>query len=200
MYGRYCYTVVMKQAYIIDNGSFYSQQLASLLQGYKINIRAFDDINRSEIADDSLIILTGGHKFKVQWHDKQYSKEIALIKSHHSPIIGVCLGAQLIAHVYGVHLHTLKENRKGTITIHSTNDTNRLFEGKKDIRVYENHHLSLQQLHDPLIDLARSEDGVEVFRHQTKPIYGIQFHPEVLNDNEGLQLFNSILENVSAKS
>ncbi len=195
----FCYSYTMQHAYIIDNGSFYTEQLATVLQGFDIKVYKFDEINVSDIIVGSLIILSGGHTFKVQWHDKQYLNEIKLIKNHLGPIIGVCLGAQLIAHAYGEHLHTMNENRKGTLTIHATDNESPLFKGKKEIRVYENHHLSIQQLHDPLVGLANSDDGVEVFRHKIKPIYGIQFHPEVLSDNDGLQLFKTILEDVSAK-
>ena len=197
--GRFCYSEVMKQVYIIDNGSFYTEQLTTLLPGHNINVYNFDEINPLDITPNSLIILSGGHKLRVQWHDREYSTEIQLIKKYTGPIIGVCLGAQLIAHVYGEHLHVLEEYRKGTVTIHAMNTSIPLFKGIKELRVYENHHLSIQQLHLPLVGLAQSDDGIEVFRHQIKPVYGIQFHPEVLTGNDGLQLFKAILEDVEAE-
>lgn len=185
------------KAYVIDNGSFYTEQLASLLSKYKVFLRKFDQVSLSSIEPGSLVILSGGHTYKVQWHDKQYAKEIEIIKMHSGPIIGVCLGAQLIAHVYGEHLHTMTENRKGTVSIHPTGNEPLLFTDSRNIKVYENHHLSIPKLHKPLMSLAESDDGVEIFRHEDKPIFGIQFHPEVLKNNNGEQLFETILNSLT---
>lgn len=187
------------QAYIINNGSFYTEQLEELLSEYKTSVFDFDEINPSDITPGSIVVLSGGHILKVQWHDKQYAKEIEIIKYHDGPVIGICLGAQLIAHVYGEHLHTLEKQRKGTVKINSTDLSNPLFTGKKEMKVYENHHLAIQKLHPPLIGLAESDDGIEIFRHVDKPIYGIQFHPEVLDGNNGAQLFQAILNSVSVR-
>ncbi len=184
-------------AYIIDNGSFYTKQLGELLSIYETVVLPFDDIQLSSIKPGSLVVLSGGHVMKVQWHDKQYAKEIDIIQHHDGPIIGVCLGAQLIAHVYGEHLHSLVENRKGVVKIRSSDTANPLFRGVKEMKVYENHHLSIRQLHRPLIGLAQSDDGVEIFRHEDKPIYGIQFHPEVMKGNDGKQIFEAILSGLS---
>lgn len=185
------------KAYIIDNGSFYTEQLRRLLGSYEIVVLPFDGLEPSDIEQGSLVVLSGGHVLKVQWHDKQYAKEIDIIKHHDGPIIGICLGAQLIAHSYGEHLHTLQENRKGTIKVAATDRNNPLFDGLKELKVYENHHLSLRKLHRPLVGLAESEDGVEIYRHESKPVYGVQFHPEVFNDNDGQQIFEAILNDLT---
>lgn len=185
------------KAYVIDNGSFYTEQLEKILNQYQVILRKFDEVSLSDIEPGSFVVLSGGHTYRVQWHDKQYAKETEVIRKHDGPIIGVCLGAQLIAHVYGEHLHTMAENRKGTVSIHPTGNKPLLFADYKNIKVYENHHLSIPELHKPLISLAESSDGVEIFRHENKPIFGIQFHPEVLKNNNGEQLFETILSSLT---
>ncbi len=186
------------KAYIVNNGTSYAGQLQELLGSYDVVLKNFDEVSLREIEPGSLVVLSGGHILKVQWHNKQYAKEIEIIREYEGPIVGVCLGAQLIAHAYGEHLHAMAKNHKGIIKIHAADTSNTLFEGSKEVNVYENHHLSITILHLPLVSLAESADGVEVFRHIDKPIYGLQFHPEILKHNNGKSLFVDILSSLNS--
>jgi anthranilate/para-aminobenzoate synthase component II len=45
--------------------------------------------------------------------------------------------------------------------------------------------------------LATSKDGIEAIKHRTKPIYGVQFHPSLLSDNEGYKTLENFLKLIS---
>lgn len=180
------------RVYIIDNGSKYIDALEGLLSDIQCERVAYGDIKQSDIASDDLVILSGGHNFPVLWHDKEYQKELNLIQSHRGPLIGICLGFQLIAHYYGSHLCLLERRRKGKLHIFPTHGST-LLDREKSIRVYESHNWSAKVLKKPLIALAQSEDGIEIFRHQDLPVYGFQFHPESSKDTDGEEIFMKIV-------
>ena len=173
---------------IIDNGSSYINKLKRLLQAkvvkwnqlYKVNFNGY-----------GLIVLSGGHKLPVMWHGPEFANEIRIIKKIRKPIIGICLGSELIAHAYGAKLFKLNRREHRTIKI---------IQNKQIFRVFESHRWAIKQLPKNFIALARSKDGIEIFRHKSRPIFGIQFHPEVLlTKTDGRKLLTNILSGLGRK-
>lgn len=181
------------RTFVIDNDSKYINQLLESLDGLMPVLISYDTLNQNEISSDDLVVLSGGHGYPVLWHEKEYKKEIDIIESHQGPIIGICLGFELISHVFGSHLHRLKARQKGSVLIKPTIKNN-IVTDEQSFTVYENHNWSVEKLEKPLIALANSDDGVEVLKHISKPIYGMQFHPEVKNGNGNIILQNILNE------
>lgn len=178
---------------IVDNESSYTKELVNLFGSHTVRIINYRELSSDAIQSGDTVILTGGHNEPILWHETTFAAEIEIVKQHKGPVIGICLGFELIAHVYGTHLHLLNRRRKGELFLTAT--------GKGAIpiptrvSVFENHNWSVRTLKRPLIALATSEDGVEILKHRTKPIYGMQFHPEK-SSPEGLALLKTILEQV----
>lgn len=51
--------------------------------------------------------------------------------------------------------------------------------------VFEAHQQSVVALPSVLVPLAKSQYGYEIIKHKEFPVYGFQFHPEVLKDDNG---------------
>ncbi len=181
---------------IVDNESKYTNALVKLLYHESPRIINYQDLDYKKFSKDDIVILTGGHGDPILWHKKIYYQEAKLVKKHKGPIIGICLGFELIAHVYGSHLHLLNTRRKGEIKLTSTNAASLII--PPYVKVYENHNWSVSKLKKPLMPLAYSKDGIEILKHTRKPIYGLQFHPEE-SSSSGMALFNAILEQVNHK-
>lgn len=175
---------------IIDNGSTYISDVEDLFSEYDTDIISYNQLGNHKISDETLLVLSGGHNFPVLWHENEYKTELNYIKNHKGPIIGICLGFQLIAHAYGSHLHLLARRRHGKLSLTAIGDS-RLLGDSTHVTVYESHHWSVQNVHDPLIALAKSVDGIEILKHKEKPIYGVQFHPE--KDHSGHEIIQNIL-------
>ena len=178
---------------IVDNESKYTNALVEVLRDKNPTVINYKNLDYRELTTGDIVILTGGHRDPILWHKKQYSQETELVKKHKGPIIGICLGFELIAHIYGSHLHLLNVRRKGEVKLITTGIGS--FFVPASVSVYENHNWSVQKVKRPLRAIAYSKDGVEFFKHSRKPIYGLQFHPEV-SSSAGLSIFNAILDDL----
>ncbi len=119
---------------------------------------------------------------------KQYAKEIA------RPILGICLGHQLIAEAYGGSV------RKGTLggyasVVVEVCDQDEILAGiGPRIKTWASHADEVSGLPERFIRLARSEIcDVEAMRHVDKPIYGVQWHPEVAHTEAGNRLLTNFI-------
>jgi GMP synthase-like glutamine amidotransferase len=113
------------------------------------------------------------------------------------PIVGICLGAEVIANAFDATLEHLDEKRRGIFTISPTEKGTELLGIRSPFDVYEGHSSAITKLPDVFDVLATSEDGIEIFKHKSRPLYGLQFHPEHLVDRtSGDEIFEGILSRI----
>jgi para-aminobenzoate synthetase component 2 len=108
------------------------------------------------------------------------------------PVLGVCLGHQVIATVLGGTVRRAPELVHGyTSDIH--HDAAGVFRGLPDpLTVTRYHSLALDPatVPDDLVVSARTLDGVIMgIRHRSAPVEGVQFHPESVLSMAGHDLF-----------
>lgn len=121
------------------------------------------------------------------------------------PILGVCLGHQIIGYVFGAKVEKGKCPMHGKVS-ELTHRGENLFAGlPSPFRVTRYHSLVVQEEslpHELQVD-ARTDDGVVMaVSHRTMPIYGVQFHPEAVLTQYGHELlenFCHICEKFAAK-
>jgi len=182
---------------LIDNDSVLLQKLEALIPGKEI-VRAWDDLSSVDANDFDLIVLSGGSRFGVMDGETRLKSEIELIKNSKKPIIGICFGCELIVHAFGGVLEKMKTTEKGIIKIKAIkNDP--IFSGIKEFEVYEHHRWHISKMPKDFIILAESANSIEAIKHNTLPIYGLQFHPENFRDKtDGDKIFMNIF-NLSTK-
>ena len=119
------------------------------------------------------------------------------------PILGICLGHQVIASYYGAKIICSSEVMHGKVSKIQHNHSP-LFSGLPDeFYVTRYHSLTVNPEGFPNKKLVLSakhinaDESVEVMalQHQKLPIYGVQFHPEAILTEHGLEVFRSFLSN-----
>jgi anthranilate synthase component 2 len=113
------------------------------------------------------------------------------------PVLGVCLGHQAIGQAYGGDVIRAQALMHGkTSAIHHTGQG--VFEGLKNpFTATRYHSLSVKKdtLPDELIVTAWTDDGeIMGFHHVTRPVHGVQFHPESIATECGHELLANFLQ------
>lgn len=184
---------------MIDNYDSFVYNLARYLQELREQVVLVrnDRITAEEIErqmqDGRLegLILSPGPKSPA---DCGNCREIVRKLAGRIPILGVCLGHQIIGHVFGAKIRKGVRPMHGKVTAITTEGTG-LFAGlPRTYQVTRYHSLVVSEENFPSrlqID-ARAEDGaVMAIRHRELPVYGIQFHPEAVLTEYG----HALLEN-----
>jgi len=128
-----------------------------------------------------VIILSGGHSLSVINHDTEFKNELEVIRKTNIPLIGICLGFELIAHAYSATLRRLETKEKGLVQL-KVIQPHQVLLGITEANVYESHRWIVERVPKPLVGLAASKDGYEIIAHESKPIFGFQFHPEMFQE------------------
>ena len=113
------------------------------------------------------------------------------------PILGICLGQQSIGQAYGGKVIRAKQIMHGKVSdIH--HDSTGLFEGlDSPFKATRYHSLSVEResLPDCLAINGWTEDQeIMSLRHKTRPIHGLQFHPESIASENGHALIERFLK------
>jgi len=181
---------------IIDNGTKHIKELKSVFFEYNFKVIKRNNLNNFKYNDFDLIVLSGSSKLSVVNHPIEYENEINLIKTSKIPIIGICLGFELICYTFNEKLSLLKKKRKGLLKVHKVLNTKILSHINSHFFVYDSHRWGIKNT-DNLLALAKSKDGIEIVKHPTKKIYGLQFHPEVFKSkSKGYLILKNIINSI----
>lgn len=175
----------MKKIGVIDNHDSFVYNLVQLLNETKsVSVDVFkNDILSPEIATcyDALLISPGPGLPEDAGELMPFLKQIY----QHIPILGVCLGHQAIAQLFGLKLSHLGKPLHGHITTLNQIDTQDII--FKDlplpIRVGRYHswvvnRSEIENNPDLTLSSTDEEGHVMSFYHKQYPIHGVQFHPE----------------------
>lgn len=171
----------MKKVVVIDNYDSFTYNLVHYLEALDCEVTVYrnDEFELDDIAPFHKILLSPGPGIPGEAGLlKQLISEYASRKS----ILGVCLGQQAIAEVFGGRLVNLEKVYHGVTTEISITDAGEiLYKGlPQTISVGRYHSWSVNpELPDSLVATAVDSSGeIMSLRHATFDVRGVQFHPE----------------------
>ena len=187
---------------MIDNYDSFTYNLVQYIEALGVSVRVFrnDAISSSEIKtmDPAGIVISPG-----PGRPESAGVTLSVVKEYSGkiPILGVCLGHQVIAAAFGGDVVSAKKLMHGkTSTI--TSDGKALFQGvSKPFKAMRYHSLvvSIKNLPKCFEISAQSEEGeIMGIRHKRHPTEGIQFHPESIMTPIGKRLLRNFI-NIMAK-
>ncbi len=181
---------------LIDNHSKLLSEVEKILDG-EIVVKEWDALSPEDATSFDLIIISGATAFfPINGNEKRLFSEIDLVRHATAPIIGICYGCQIIARAFGGTVEKMELRHEGLTKIRVVLP-DPIFEGRKEFTVFESHRFVIRDLPPIVAPLAESRHGIEMIKHKTLPIFGLQFHPEhEVNKNDGLIIFKNILKSL----
>jgi len=116
------------------------------------------------------------------------------------PTLGVCLGCQGIGALFGASIISAKHLMHGKSSTIKHDGKGVFFNLQNPLKIARYHSLALDidTIPDELKITTQTEDGeVMGVRHRDYPIEGVQFHPESILTEQGLQMIQNFLDQTS---
>lgn len=175
--------------HIVDNGGQYTHLIGRALRDVGLKGDLIDNETPvEEMGDAAGVILSGGPSLDDSGDSGLYARELDV------PILGICLGHQAIAEEFGGEVGPGEKGGYAEVEIEITG--NGLFDGIGDsTRVWASHADEVKGVPDGFEVTARSEIcEVEAMAHRDRPIFGVQFHPEVHHTEQGGAILRNFAE------
>lgn len=183
---------------LLDNYDSFTYNIAHIIRGQGIpcDVIKNDAITLPEVAAYDGVILSPG-----PGKPPEAGQTMAVIDRFWDikPILGVCLGHQALAMAAGASLYRLPEVWHGK-TSGIRHDGCGVFSGTPSpLRVMRYHSLAVEPDSLPatwLVSAATDDGVIMAMRHRSKPLYGVQFHPESVLTEHGEKLLMNFISTV----
>ena len=124
-----------------------------------------------------------------------------LLKENSEPLLCICVSHQLLAEALGGRTGPAKEPEYGRITVHVDEEDEVLRGAGSSFTAWASHNDEVIRMPDGFQRLAHSQNcKIEAMRSSNRPIYGVQFHPEVSHTTMGRTIFRNFVEIVKRNS
>ncbi len=180
---------------ILDCGSQFTQLIARRVR----EARVYSEIHPATRSLDWIrawkpdgIILSGGPSSVMDDGAPTVAREVLDV----APILGVCYGMQLIAHLEGGEVVGGGKREYGRSEVEVTDNSGLFagFEHHESTTVWMSHGDHVEVVPPGFVETARTGGRVVAgFRHATRPIHAIQFHGEVVHTVRGADIIQNFL-------
>ncbi len=186
----------MVKVYVVDNGGQWTHREWRTLRDIGVdtkivpNTASFEEITKDDI--DGLVLSGGAPRIAIEGslgNCGEYLEKAVF------PVLGICAGHQFMALFFGGEAKPSKVPEFGKMELTITKQDT-IFDGvpKKSI-VWLSHNDEVTRLPDDFELLASSENcKAQAMKHNKKPFYGLQFHPEVEHTEYGRQIFENFVK------
>ena len=183
---------------LIDNYDSFTYNLYHYLLSLKCKVDVIrnDKINSKEILKSKYkkIVISPG-----PGNPNQAGNCLRIVKdlSKEIPILGVCLGHQIIGQAFGAKIVNAKKLMHGK-TSKISHDNTGIFKGVKNNLIGTRYHsliIDKKTLNKDFIITAKTKDNVIMgIMHKNFNLHGVQFHPESIKTSEGMKLIKNFFK------
>lgn len=185
------------QVLILDFGSQYTQLIARRVRELNIFCEIFPYNSQNFNVDNYKAVILSGSPFSVRANDAP-SPNLSNIKGK-IPLLGVCYGAQYLAHNFGGEVGASNTREYGRANLNFIKAAEPFFKNvRKESQVWMSHSDTILKLPTNFELIASTNDVKNAaYKIQDEQTYGIQFHPEVYHSTDGLTILKNFLVNIA---
>jgi GMP synthase (glutamine-hydrolysing) len=178
---------------VIDNGGQWTHREWRVLRDLNVEVEITpNNTPLSEIKADALVLSGGAPRVGV---NAQLMGRCGEYIESGLPVLGICAGHQFMAtHLGGkAGPSNVPEFGKTMVTVDDEDD---LFKGlPTEFVAWESHNDEVTAMPPDFVALAHSDNcPIQAMKHKTKPLYGLQFHPEVEHTDNGYDMFQAFID------
>lgn len=182
---------------ILDFGSQYTQLIARRIRELNVycEIHPYNDFPAWTPAIKALVL--SGSPFSVR--DAEHPVPDLSSFPEELPILGVCYGAQFMAHNKGGRVEASAHREYGRANLSFIDPESKLLHGiEKGSQVWMSHGDTILELPQGFKVIASSGDiEVAAYKLADSERYGVQFHPEVYHSTDGLHLLRNFVVHIA---
>jgi GMP synthase (glutamine-hydrolysing) len=189
----------VEKVLILDFGSQYTQLIARRVRELKVYCEIHPctvGLERIKAFEAKGIILSGGPNSVYDENAPSIPKEVFELGV---PVLGICYGEQLVAHLLGgkVEPGKAREYGRAPLTIDRPGMLFQGFEKGEEIQVWMSHGDVVAKVPDGFENIGTNPSTpFAAIEHPTRRIWAIQFHPEVAHTPRGGQILRNFLYNI----
>lgn len=179
---------------VIDNGGQWTHREYRVLRDLGAEARIVPNTSAlSELQADG-IVLSGG-ALSLEGTDAPLGRVGEWIDRVEVPVLGICVGHQFLARHFGGVVARAQTPEFGRVTVSLDAEGDRLLGGfPRSVQVWESHNDEVVHPPPGWRRLGQSPTcRVEAMAHPSRPMWGVQFHPEVEHTERGRELFENFL-------
>ena len=178
---------------ILDFGSQYTQLIARRVRELNIFSEIHPYNQLPDIDGSWKAVILSGSPFSVH-EENAPILDLSLIKAK-LPLLGICYGAQHLAHKSGGEVLPSKVREYGRANLSFVDSDTKLLNGVSlDSQVWMSHGDTIAKVADNYKIIASTNDvQVAAYKIQNESTYGLQFHPEVYHTKEGETILRNFL-------
>ena len=188
----------MKKIILIDNYDSFTFNLYHYLSSLKVNV----DVIRNDKITSNEILIRKYNKIVISpgpGNPNQSGNCLKIVKSLHKkiPILGVCLGHQIIGQVFGSKIIQASNLMHGKTSKIISKKTGVLKNLPKTFEATRYHSLIIEKksLSEDLEITAETKDGLIMgVKHKKYHVHGVQFHPESIKTKHGLKILENFIK------
>jgi len=180
------------KVYVVDNGGQWTHRIWRVLREIGCDSKIIPNTTPVGEIDADGLVLSGGAP-RVAWESPKLGSCTDYFDHFEGPILGECVGMQLMALHFGGSAGPAEVPEYGLSQLKVV-DEDDLFRGlPKEFLVWESHNDEVKKVLGFTVLALSDNCKIQAIKHVKRPLYGVQFHPEVNNTEHGSEILRNFI-------
>ncbi len=179
----------MTRIVVIDNHGQFTHLEHRALRDLGVDTKLVDnDVDPSEVEADGIVLSGGPDMDRIRRSPDYLDRDV--------PVLGICLGMQLIATELGGTVESGEYGGYADVTVEILDDDDPLVGSlAPETRVWASHADEVKTLPDGFSQTGTSDVcDIESMSDTDRNLYGVQWHPEVIHTEQGEEVFKNFVD------
>lgn len=186
------------KVYVVDNGGQWTHRIWRVLREIGCETKMIPNTTPMNDIDADALILSGGAP-RIAWESPKLGSCIDYLERFDGPILGICVGFQLMALHCGGTAGPSKAPEYGLARLRVIEEDD-LFKGlPNEFLVWESHNDEVKEAPGFAVLAASDNCAIQAAKHAAKAYYGVQFHPEVNNTEHGEGILRNFVDVIHSR-